>query len=222
VVVVGGGLVAAVLGFLHPRQERREPVADAAVVLRAPRLAARNQPDGVDDAREAARFDQSDTAAGVHARNELRVLEVRRHPRGGIEEERAQQRRRLLGVPLVAAEVVRKSKGRRIRHETVDGLVVRDPVDLGVADAVLPDVRPPVRASRIRPEVRRLAHVVVLVAARRRHGLVDDREPRDGQRLLRVGAQGVPRGGEGWIFAGNGRLRGGQACGIEQEDPGWV
>ena len=70
--------------------------------------------------------------------------------------------------------------------EPSEVVAIGDLADLGIALAVLADVRLAVRLGRIRPPIRRLAHVVVPVAARRRDRLVHHGHRLDRERLLRL------------------------------------
>src|SRR5205807_4943270 len=97
-------------------------------------------------------------------------------------------------------------------------VVVRDLIDLGVALAVAPDVRESVWRLRVRPEVRRLAHVVVLVAARRRGRLARDRERARAQGLSRVRLQLAQRRVERLVAREDGALSLRQPSRVNQED----
>ena len=229
VVVLRHGFVAAVAALLHPRDESCEPCLDRAIVVRRPRTARLEQPHGIHDASEGAGLDQPDAAPGVDAGNELRVLQVRVHARRGIQKPRAQQRRRLRRVaffrtcPAEAGLRRRRSDIERerqrvnaVRH-SVEGAVIGDLVQLRVALAVAADVRKAVRTFRIGPEVRRLARVVVFVAARRRHRLVDDGERTRGERFVGVRAQRLPCVGDGRIVDADPLADRLDTCGIEEE-----
>ena len=163
-----------------------------ALVCFSPTLRCCQQTDRIYDLRQPARLNQTDAATGVDARNELRVLQVRIHARRRIEEPGAQQLRGLRSISLVAFEIVSECERLDCGDHLIHRVMIGDFVDLWIVLAVAPDVRKSVRRFRIRPEVRSLAHVVVLVAARRRDRFTDDGERACGERLLRLALKLAP------------------------------
>src|SRR5438093_12993565 len=81
--------------------------------------------------------------------------------------------------------------------------MIRDPIYLRIPLTVTTNVGQAIRGFGIRPEVRRLAQVIVLVAAGRRCRLVNDREWTFRKRLLRLALQPRPGGGEILVAVAN-------------------
>jgi len=125
-------------------------------------------------------------------------LQVGIHACCWIEEESSQQLRSFLGVDLIALEVVGECECFNCRFHLIFNTVIIDLVDLWIAFAVAANVGEPICTFGIRPKVRRLTHVVVLVAAGRCDVFCDYGEWTSRQFLLRVAF----KFGERWRDAG--------------------
>ncbi len=110
----------------------------------------------------------------------------------------------MLGVFLVAGEIITQRQGLdgRADQPRAQGVIGGLGAGLGVHLAVLTHIREPVLRRRIRPEVRRDAHVVVLVAARWDFRLLHHRRGRHGQGLVSVGNELLQRLAGGLVGGG--------------------
>ena len=187
-------LLTTVRAFDEPREVRPHPGLEPVLVGLRPRRRGGDEQDTVEQLGEVPRLDDADAAALVDARDVLAELQVRVHPRRGIEEPRAHEPGGVRRILLSSRAGIRQRQRRDRVSEPSEIVAVGDPVDLWIALAVLADVRLAIRLRRIRPPVRRLAHVVVLVAAGRRDRLVHHGHRRDGERLLRVLVERRDRG----------------------------
>src|ERR1051325_346627 len=93
-------------------------------------------------------------------------------------------------------------------------------VDLGIAFAVAANVGQAVLFVWIGPEVRSLAHIIVLVSARRRYGLIHNRKGSSGERFIGIALQLFPRWPDGLFTFIDRRARSDQTRCIEQKDSG--
>ena len=82
--------IAPISAFEHPLEKLCKPLFKIPLIRFGPRLRASQQPDSINHACQPASFDQADAAPGVHARDRLRVLEIRIHSRRGIDKPRTQ------------------------------------------------------------------------------------------------------------------------------------
>jgi hypothetical protein len=121
------------------------------------------------------------------------------HPRRRIEEPDAKEPRGVLRVFFPAGEVIGERERGHRPVEPPEIFAIGDPLDLGVPLTVSADVRSAIWPGRVRPPVRRLAHVVVLVAARRRHLLVHHGHRRDLERAVRFCFEFSQRALELWF-----------------------
>jgi hypothetical protein len=97
--------------------------------------------------------------------------------------------------------------------------MVGDLIDLRIAFAVVTNIRKTICLARIRPEVWRLTHVVMLVTAGRSDALVEHCKWTCGQRLLRVRLEPSPGRGDPCVILPNSVTRSLQLLRIEKKDP---
>ena len=77
--------------------------------------------------------------------------------------------------------------------------MISDLVDFRITFAVAANVGQAIGRFRIGPKVRRLRHVIVFVAARRGHRLIDNRKRTFSQGFLRITLELCPGGGDVFI-----------------------
>jgi hypothetical protein len=145
---------------------------------------------------------------------------MRIHARCGIQEERTQQFHSFGGVLLVTAKVVGKGERLDVCFQLVKTAMICNLVDLRITLAIAPNVGQTVGRFWIRPEVRRLAHVVVFVAAGRDNRLINDRERTFFQSLLRLALELRPGRCRISVAASNGVSTFFQFFRVEKKDSG--
>ena len=79
-------------------------------------------------------------------------------------------------ISLVAFEVISQRQRLDRRLQLIEAVMIGDLVNFRVALAVATNIRQAVRRFWIGPEIRRLAHVVMLVSAWRYCFFIDDRK----------------------------------------------
>ena len=176
------------------------------MVRDGPMLRTHEQDRGVGGVGQPASFDEAGTASIVHTWNRLGEAEMGSHLRRGVKEPGAQHLGRVLGVFLVTGEIISERQGLdgRADQARAQGVIGGFFARLGVYLAVLTHVREPVLGGRIRPVVRRDAHVVMLIAAGRDLRLLHHRRRDHGQGLVGVGDQFLQGLGDGFVGSGGG------------------
>src|SRR5437667_12728222 len=69
----------------HPVEKLAAPIFHSLLIRRGPRFRAPQQSNGINEAVNVTRFDESSTAPGVESANALRELQIRIHPRFRIQ-----------------------------------------------------------------------------------------------------------------------------------------
>ena len=124
------------------------------------------------DLDEVDRVDDPGAAPGRHAVDRLRVRQVRVHPRGRIDEPRAQMTPRVRRIARVAGQLPGGGQRRHLDAQAHQGAPVFDEV-VGIGFAVAPDVRT-ARVLRVRPPVVAFGEEVVQAAGAARGARAGD------------------------------------------------
>src|SRR6185503_9255752 len=107
-IVPGGSFIAAVATLKHPSEEFRKPPLKVLLIRFGPRLRASQQTYRINHSCQSASFDQANAAAGVHAGDELRKLEIRIHTRRGFYKPGSQQLCGFRRIRFIATEKICK------------------------------------------------------------------------------------------------------------------
>ena len=180
--------IEAVFTGEQPVEIARGPVLHGIAILVGPCGRSGQKPGGVHGLYQVPAFDDADSAAAVFSGNRLGEIQIGIHPGRGVQEPNAQDVRRMLGVGLLAGEIIgQRERLDGIPHQAETIPVVGIGPCFGIHFAIVADVRQAVGFVGIRPEIRRGAHVVMLVATHRHLGFL-----RDGGRLGCQSLFGVP------------------------------
>ena len=195
VIVVGGLLLTAGWAGEQPADVFPQP-GDHRLAIRVGQLLGIHQePEGIDGDGDVPGLENALGPPIGFAGHGLSVCEVRIHPRGGSDEPDASHLRGVRRIFFVAREKVGQRQGFNGVAHLRDPWTVVGPgiAALGVALAIAANIGPATRLRRVGPEIRREAHVVVPVAARRSLFLLRHRRRRNLQRLVSRGDEILDR-----------------------------
>ena len=200
VVVAGTGFGATVLAREQPVQVSLQPGFEFSLVFRCPRGGACQQLRGVCRHCDMPSLQNTRAATRVFTGHGLRKIQVGVHPRRRVQKPDPQAFCRTFGVSFIAGKII--SQRQRLDgfpHQADPAVIEPVIAAFRIHFAIMPDVRQAVRFRRIRPEVRRRAHVVMPVATGWHFVFLDDRWWRGCQRLVRLIDQGFERGFQGFV-----------------------